>query len=75
MLDLAEKGFIKIARSLIKAGTTVRRVYGGDIVKEHIEGQFVELLAPGDFFDGLDRIQVNDLKDIEKRCLLAVLAK
>ena len=76
MLDIAEQCFVKIAEAIIKRGLTVRQAFKGFVVREELEeGQFVELLSPVGFLEGVKALGLTDLAEVEVACLMRVLTK
>lgn len=75
MLDVAEKCFVKIAEAIIKKESTVRKAFGTFIIKEDLEGEFIELLSPIGFLEGMKDLGIVELEEVEVACLMRVLTK
>ena len=76
MLDIAESCFVRIAEAIINAQQTVREAFGNYILREEFEeGQFVELLSPIGFLEGIKDLGITEFEEIEVACLMRVLTK
>jgi len=77
MLDIAEQCFVRIAEAIIKNRLTVRKAFKDFVIREELEedGQFIELLSPMGFLEGLKEMGITDFEEVEVACLMRVLTK
>ncbi len=75
MLDIAEKCFMRIAEAILEAGVSVRQAFQPFIIREEFEGEYLELLSPIGFLEGVKELGVTDLEEVEVACLMRVLTK
>lgn len=76
MLDIAESCFMRIAEAIINAEKTVREAFANYILREEFdEGQFVELLSPIGFLEGIKDLGITEFEEIQVACLMRVLTK
>ena len=75
MLDIAERCFMRIAEAIVEAGVSVRQAFQPFIIREEFEGEYLELLSPIGFLEGVKELGVTDLEEVEVACLMRVLTK
>lgn len=75
MLDIAERCFMRIAEAILEAGVSVRQAFQPFIIREEFEGEYLELLSPIGFLEGVKELGVTDLEEVEVACLMRVLTK
>lgn len=75
MIDVAEKIFIRIAEELIEKGHTVRDTFKDYIFQAEIDDEVYELLPPLGLLEGIKRLGIEDLEEVEVKYLLKVLSK
>eukprot|EP00347_Sterkiella_histriomuscorum_P007882 403347201 len=76
MLDIAESCFVSIADAIIQSNKSVRESFKNYIIKEEFdEGQFIELLSPVGFLEGIKELGITDFEEIQVACLMRVLTK
>ena len=65
MLDIAESCFVSIADAIIQSNKSVRESFKNYIIKEEFdEGQFIELLSPVGFLEGIKELGITDFEEI-----------
>ena len=75
MLDIAERCFMRIAEAILEANVSVRQAFQPFIIREEFEGEYLELLSPIGFLEGVKELGVTDLEEVEVACLMRVLTK
>ena len=59
----------------MEAGVSVRQAFQPFIIREEFEGEYLELLSPIGFLEGVKELGVTDLEEVEVACLMRVLTK
>jgi len=75
MLDIAERCFMRIAEAILEERVSVRQAFQPFIIREEFEGEYLELLSPIGFLEGVKELGVTDLEEVEVACLMRVLTK
>lgn len=79
-LTIAENCFGRIASIMESKGISVKQVFEGFISNEILEMEDgseyeIELMSPTGFLEGLKRLGVDELTEIEVQCLMLILVK
>ncbi len=74
VIETTQKCFLRIANRMFKQKLAVSALYHDVAFSKAIDGENAELITPADFLNGLVKLGLNDLNDVEKACLVKVLA-
>ena len=66
---------MRIAEAILEANVSVRQAFQPFIIREEFEGEYLELLSPIGFLEGVKELGVTDLEEVEVACLMRVLTK
>lgn len=66
---------MRIADAILEAGVSVRQAFQPFIIREEFEGEYLELLSPIGFLEGVKELGLTDLEEVEVACLMRVLTK
>jgi len=74
VIQLAQQCFSKVANYMRESQNTAKSLFKSNITHKIIDGQDMEIINPEDFWAGLEKIGLKDLKPVEIDCLIKVLA-
>ena len=66
---------MRISDELNKQNITIPELFKEEIMRETVEDQVIELLAPIHFIEGLKKLGIDDFSELEIACLVNLLTR